>query len=238
MGAAAALTPMLFLLSLLLLTGASNAFGDDFERGLCTGDCRGWNWAASQQIDGSLTVIPGRGGKVLHTRTEARGARVPKAALIARPAKLRPGETVRIGFSIRVPADAPLNSIHLVDLECASCGEAGNPGIRLYLRHGRLRIDRAKIGHRDAWTDDAAPQLRHGRWHRIELDVTAGFGTAGRARARLDGVTVLEASGDTIIRPQAGAAAGADRIQIGLTASSNPMPATALFDDVTVLIVR
>jgi hypothetical protein len=237
----------MFLLSLLLtlLGGASlvaapapDAFGDNLERGLCVGGCRGWNWAASQQINGSLSVVAGRGGKVLRARTDARGSRVPKAALIARPIKLRPGTTVRISFLVMVPQGAPLDSIHLVDLECASCGEAGNPGIRLYLRHGRLRVDRAKIGERSAWTNDTASQLRHKHWHRIALEVAVGFGNAGGVRAYLDGKTVLEPRGDTIIRPQAGAAAGADRIQIGLTASSNTVPAVAYFDDVTVRIVR
>jgi hypothetical protein len=57
-------------------------------------------------------------------------------------------------------------------------------------------------------------------------------------RVRLDGRTVLEARGDTIIRPEAGQAAGADRIQIGLTASSNAGPATAWLDDVAVTILR
>lgn len=229
---------MLSLLFLLLLSGPPAAFAEDFERGLCLGGCRGWNWAASQQIDGTLAVVPGHGGRVLQARTQARGDRVPKAALIARPAKLAPGDTVRIGLSMFVPEGTPLNSIHLVDLECARCGEAGNPGIRLYLRHGRPRIDRSKIGYRDAWTNDSATQLRNGRWHRIEMAVTAGFGDAGRAEVRLDGTRVLAASGDTIIRPQAGAAAGADRIQIGLTANSNAVPAVALFDDVMVRIDR
>jgi hypothetical protein len=145
---------------------------------------------------------------------------------------------MRVAFFVMVPQGAPLNSIHLVDIECASCGEEGNPGIRLYLRHGRLRIDRSKIGVADAWTNDAAPQLRSGRWHRLELDVTLGFGTAGRLRARLDGRTVLEAQGDTIVRPSDGSTAGADRIQIGLTASSNAVPALAWFDDVAVTIRR
>jgi hypothetical protein len=242
-GAAEAVILLSFLLPLLAgaafaAAPAPDRFADDFERGLCLGGCRGWNWASSQQIDGSLAVVAGRGGKLLRAETKARGQRVPKAALIARPAKLAPGATARIGFSLMVPQGAPLNSIHLVDLECASCGIDGNPGIRLYLRHGRLRIDRAKIGVRDAWTNDRAPQLRHGRWHRVELDVTAGFGAAGQVRVRLDGRTVLEARGDTIIRPEAGQAAGADRIQIGLTASSNAGPATAWLDDVAVTILR
>jgi hypothetical protein len=230
MGTAETVIPLAFLLP--LLTGA--AVADRFDRGLCLGGCRGWNWASSQQIDGSVAVLNGR----LRARTEARGERVPKAALIARPAKLMPGGTARIAFSVMVPQGAPLNSIHLLDLECASCGEEGNPGIRLYLRHGRLRIDRSKIGVRDAWTNDVAPQLRHGQWHRVELEMIAGFGSAGRVRVHLDGRTVLEERGDTIVRPFGGQAAGLDRIQIGLTASSNAVPATAWFDDVAVTIRR
>ena len=231
---------LLSLLSLLAAAAAAQpaSFADDFERGLCLGSCRGWNWASSQQIDGALDLAPGRGGKILRARTQARGSRVPKAALIARPAKLAPGSSVRVAFDLMVPQGAPLNSIHLVDLECAACGEEGNPGIRLYLRHGRLRIDRSKIGHAEAWTNDRAPQLRHGRWHRVELDVTAGFADTGVAQARLDGRAVLTARGDTIVRPRRGASPGADRVQIGLTASSNPRPALAYFDNVRVTVAR
>ena len=230
----ALLLPLLLPACALAAAAAPDRFADEFERGLCLGGCRGWNWAASQEIDGRLAVAGGR----LRAETGPRGQRVPKAALIARPAKLPPGARARIAFSLMVPHGAPLNSVHLLDMECASCGESGNPGIRLYLRHGRLRIDRAKIGASHAWTNDAAPRLENGRWHRIDLDVTAGFGAAGTLRARLDGRTVLDESGDTILRPTGAAAAGFDRIQIGITASSNPVPAAAFFDDVSVEIGR
>jgi len=247
MGAAEAVIRTAFLLPLLLPlaatalaapTAAPDGFFDDFERGLCLGECVGWNWASSQQIDGTLAVIPGRGGHVLAAQTQARGARVPKAALIARPAKLAPGAVARMSFDMMIPDGTPLNSIHLADLECASCGEAGNPGIRLYLRHGRLRIDRSKIEERNAWTNDAAPQLVAGRWHRIDFEVAVGFAEAGYARVRLDGTEVLAARGDTIASPVGGAAAGADRVQIGLTASSNPVPARAYFDNVRLSVRR
>jgi hypothetical protein len=234
MGATQKVIPFL---SLLLATAPAEALSDDFERGLCLGGCRGWNWPASQQIDGRLDVVPGRGGKVLQARTGPRGARVPKAALIARPAKLAPGAALRVAFDMMVPEGAPLNSVHLVDIECASCGEDHNPGIRLYLRQGRLRIDRAKIGERHAWANNDAPQLRHGRWHRVELAISIGF-ESGSAEVRLDGETVLAARGATIGRPEGGASPGADRVQIGLTASSNAGPATAYFDNVRVTIAR
>ena len=228
----------MILLALLLAAASPDALAETFERGLCLGSCRGWNWASSQQIDGRLDVVPGRGGKVLRARTAARGERVPKAALIARPAKIAPGGTIRVAFDLMVPEGAPLNSIHLVDLECASCGEGGNPGIRLYLRHGRLRIDRSKIGHFPTWADNDATMIGHGRWHRIQLEVRTGFGDSGRAQVQLDGATVLTGRGDTIIRPEPGATAGADRIQIGLTASSNPGPAAAYFDNIRVTVSR
>ena len=226
---------------LLLLAAAVAApeVSDDFERGLCLGRCPGANWPASQQIDGALsTVRDPAGGRALQARVDGRGGeRVPKAALIARPAKIAPGNTVRVRFDLLVPEGAPLNSIHLVDLECARCGVPGNPGIRLYLRHGRLRIDRSKIGVPDAWTNDAAPQLRPRRWHRVDLEVTAGYGDAGRAEVRLDGAVVLEGRGDTIGRAR-GESPGADRVQIGLTANSNPGPAIAYFDNVAVTVER
>jgi hypothetical protein len=237
MGAARAMI-LLPLLLAAVAPAAAERFAEDFERGLCLGRCRGWNWAASQQINGTLAVVRTPTGRALLARTGPRGERVPKAALIARPAKVGSGGTVRVAFTFTVPAGAPLNSIHLVDVECASCGEAGNPGIRLYLRNARLRIDRAKIGVPHAWADDRAPQLRHGVAHRIELTVRTGFGAAAGAEVRLDGKTVLLGEGDTIPRPAGKAGAGADRIQIGLTASSNAAPAAALFDDIAVVITR
>ena len=228
------------LLALAAAAAAGDAIHDDFERGLCLGACPGWNWPASQRIDGDLATVrdPASGGRALRARVGPREGRVPKAALIARVPKIAPGQRVRVSFDLLVPEGAPLNSIHLVDLECARCGEGGNPGIRLYLRHGRLRIDRSKIGEEHAWTNDGAPQLRHRRWHRIELDVAAGFGEAGRAEVRLDGRSVLSARGDTLSRPLPGIAPGADRVQIGLTASSNARPAAAYFDNVRIEVER
>ena len=228
------------LLAGLAAAAAGGAIFDDFERGLCLSACTGFNWPADQQIEGDLAIVrdPASGGRALRASVGPRQGRVPKAALIARLPKIAPGQRVRVSFDLLVPQGAPLNSIHLVDLECARCGESGNPGIRLYLRHGRLRIDRAKIGEEHAWTKDDAPQLRRRRWHRIELDVAAGFGQAGRAEVRLDGQSVLSARGDTLYRPLPGIAPGADRVQIGLTASSNRRPAVAYFDNVRVEIGR
>jgi hypothetical protein len=201
------------------------AFGDDFDHGV------GGVWALRQQQSGTVDTVraPGRPGLVLRARAAAKGAGVTKAALVARPGAMRNGQTVRVGFDLMIPAGTPANSLQLVDLEFATCAEGGNPGIRLYLRRGRLRIDRSKIGIAKAWLDDAAPQLAGDRWYRVGLVVRLGAAD-GAAQVTLDGRTVLTGRGDTLLP----GADHIDRVQIGITANSNPVPATLYLDDVAV----
>lgn len=202
------------------------AFGDDFER------CIGPAWALRQQEGGVVDAVraPGRAGRALRARAGAKAGRVTKAGLVARTPAMRVGETVRVAFDLYVPRGTPLNSLQLVDLECATCGEGGNPGIRLYLRRGRLRIDRSKIGIARAWLDDTAPMLANDRWHRVALTVRLGA-ESGAARVMLDGRTVLVGRGDTLLP----GSDHADRVQIGITANSNPVPATLYIDNVAVV---
>jgi len=209
------------------------AFADDFEKGLCVGRCRGARWAILQQEDGSADVVaaPDRPGRVLRAMAAAKRDRVTKADLVARTAPMTEGTAVSIAFDLYVPKATPLNSIQLVDLECATCGEGGNPGIRLYLRNGRLRIDRSKIGIADAWVRDDAPTLTHDRWHHIGLTVRIGADHDGGARVLLDGEEVLAARGATIMKLLR---RHIDRVQIGATANSNPVPVTLYFDNVSV----
>lgn len=209
------------------------AFRETFARGLCTGTCPGAHWAIRQEVNGTVTVVPAphRPGSALRARAAARGIGVAKAALVHRSGPIRVGTTLDVAFDIFIPRGTPINSMQLVDIECATCGEGGNPGVRLYLRRGRLRIDRSKIGIAHAWTDESAPALEHDRWHRITWQLRIGQGADGAARVLLDGRQVLAARGATIT---AGDGAYADRAQIGITANSNPVPATAFFADIAV----
>ncbi len=199
------------------------SFSDDFEGGIAS------RWVR-QEKDGRLDVVPapGRPGRALRARAAPKRDAVTKAAVIARTAPIRIGQRVTVRFDLYAPAGTPLNSLQLVDLECATCGEGGNPGIRLYLRRGRLRIDRSKIGIAHAWTNDAAPQLTPARWHRVQLDVLVG--AVGTARVTLDGREVLAARGATLLP----GADHIDRVQIGITANSNAVPATLLIDNVAI----
>lgn len=226
-------------LALIAIPGDASAqmLRDDFERGLCVGSCRGAPWAITQEENGRVRVAaaPGRPGRALLAETGPKRGGVAKADVVARTRFLPAGTLVAIAFDLHVPRGTPLDSLQLVDVECASCGEGGNPGVRLYLRRGRLRIDRSKIGTRHAWTRDDAPQLVAGRWHRIVWRLRLGVGDDGTAGVTLDGREVLRATGATLAPlPRL----GADRVQIGITANSNPVPARVWFDNVSVTIAR
>ena len=169
------------------------ALADDFDAGLCTERCPRAIWYFRQLVDGQVSVVAdprGRGGVFQAAAGPSRG-RIAKAALVARLPHLGAGRRIAVSFDVMVPAGTPLNSVHLLDVECARCGTSGNPGIRLYLRHGRIRIDRDKIGIEHAWTNDRAPQLQAGRWHRIDAVIDLASDDRGGAAVRLDGREVL-----------------------------------------------
>ncbi|MBB5710977.1 heparin lyase I family protein [Sphingomonas xinjiangensis] len=213
------------------------SFADDFDNGLCVGRCPGAPWAIKQEVRGTVRAAPapGRPGQALLARAAPKSGGVAKADVVARLMPLPPGTRVTIAFDLRIPAGTPLNSLQLVDLECATCGEGGNPGIRLYLRRGRLRIDRSKIGIQHAWARYDAQPLNQDRWHHIIWQVRLGAGDDGHTRVTLDGNEVLAARGATLANlPRL----AVDRVQIGITANSNQIPAMAWFDNVRVTVSR
>ncbi len=200
---------------------------DDFEHGLD-------RWSLTQQIGGTVATAPAtdRRGRALRADAGPKVADVvAKADVVARIAPVARGGTIRVAFDLRIPTGFPRDSLQLVDLECATCGEGGNPGIRLYLRRGRLRIDRSKLGIAHAWAQDDAPVLAADRWYRVAWDLTVSDRDGGSARVTLDGRTVLAATGVT-------ARAHVDRVQIGITANSNPFPARVFVDAVEVRVSR
>ena len=198
--------------------------------GFADGIKRFW---ARQEIEGRVAqvMLPARGSVLRATAGPRRGV-VPKAALIARPAPMRTGTRLTVSFALMIPPGIPIDSVQVVDLECATCGEGGNPGIRLYLRRGRWRVDRSKIGVRHAWSNDSAPMLVPGRWHQVVWKVTLGDEAHGATQVLLDALQVLRATGATLLP----GADHADRVQIGITANSNPVPARLYLDDVTIAV--
>ena len=174
---------------------------------------------------GTLTCV---NGVMTATAGLKQDGRVGKAAAILPFGRLAGrGTTVTARAEVFIPGGAPIDSIHMMDLECKTCGVSGNPGLRLYLRDGRLRIDRAKIGERYAWVNDTAPRLPVDRWVTLEWTLGLSDQPDGWARVTLDGVPVLQATGRTVPRGPLGH--GIDRLQIGVTANSNPTAATVQF---------
>lgn len=170
-----------------------------------------------------------------------RGSQVGKSDLILAFTPLGAGRTIEMSGRFFFPADSRLDSLILMDLECASCGLDTNPGIRLYLRDGMLRVDRSKIGIEEPFLPRAPLAMKTGGWHRIGWEVTLGIGTAGRSRVFLDGQPVLDSQGTTLLS-QAVVSQFApikvreqtDRFQIGLTANSNTTRQSLYLDDVTI----
>lgn len=200
-------------------------------------------FAAIQSQRGSVTVQadphdPANGVAAMIAGPKSSG-RVGKADLIHRFAPVPRGGRIRVSARVMVPDGAPLNSVILMDLECATCGLDGNPGIRLYLRDGRLRVDRSKIGVRDAFLPSVGTRLQPGRWHDLVWEVVLGDGAEGRSVVTLDGARVMDARGTTVLLQRIVSqfentlvTEAVDRFQVGVTANSNSVAATAFMDDI------
>lgn len=211
-------------------------YADTFERGVCASRV-GCLWYLQQRVNGIVRAEPvaGRRGLALHALAgPKRGKTVAKAALVARIAPAGEGSVIRVSFDMMVPQGRPGNSLQLVDLECADCGWSHNPGVRLYLRHGRLRIDRSKIDVARAWVNDDGPQMVHGRWHRVAYEMRVSTGADGWARAYIDGTEVVSGTGRTLMLQRM---ESIDRVQVGLTANSNPEPAELWIDNVRIDVI-
>ncbi|RVV98464.1 hypothetical protein EKE94_05965 [Mesobaculum littorinae] len=185
-----------------------------------------------QEVGGRVSCRTTDAGPALHARAgPARKGVVTKAAVI-RPfprARARAGAVIEAEAMFLFPPGSPRDSVLLMDLECKHCGLAGNPGPRMYLRDGQLRIDRAKIGVHHAWARADTPKIPAGRWVRIRWRLRLGGAEEGRSQVWLDGREVLDDRGRTL--PEGGRVAALDRLQIGITAQSNDREAELFLRD-------
>lgn len=235
----------LFGAAFLAAVGARADQGDCGAAGLLsdfqTGDVA-QGFATRQLQQGELSVISDPldpTNRVAHSTAGAKGRKVGKAGFIHRFAWMGKGARLSMGARILIPEGSALDSVILMDLECAECGLDTNPGIRLYLRDGRLRVDRSKIGIRDPFYPTADTRLEPGTWHNLVWHVTLGAGNDGQSQVILDGQIVGDARGTTVLTQQIvskladiAVREGVDRFQVGLTANSNRSATSLLLDDV------
>lgn len=200
---------------------------------------RGFQFVQEKRGEVRAFKDPKDGGNgVAYMEASKKRGNVSKSALVLRFPPVPRGTEIEMGAEFYFPNGAALDSVILMDLECASCGPDTNPGVRLYLRDGRLRVDRSKIGVKEPFYPKKATQLTHDAWHEIVWRVRVGD-QEGTSEVYLDGELVGQDSGTTVltqrivdtladlkVREQV------DRFQVGLTANSNNRATVMLVDDV------
>lgn len=206
------------------------------------GDDVALGFAATQLQGGEVSVIVDPldpTNRVATSTAGPKGRKVGKAGFIHRFEWLGKGAELVMGARILIPEGSAADSVILMDLECAECGLDTNPGIRLYLRDGRLRVDRSKIGLRDPFYPTAETRIEPGTWHDLIWRVTIGVDDAGQSQVVLNGQIVGDARGTTVLTQEIVSKLadikvreGVDRFQVGLTANSNASATSLLLDDV------
>ena len=164
---------------------------------------------------------------------------VGKAGLSSRFGPLADGDTIVAQASFRLPEGQAADSLILMDFESANASVGANPGLRIYLRDGQLRVDRSKIGEADSWNGEYHEPIGASDWFDLRIELTQGDATTGAISVELNGVKVLAERGATMLTEETAAAHGIDlvggeldRFQIGLTANSNEETARVLARDV------
>lgn len=232
----------LFSSSIALPLAASEICGN---RGLISDFSDGHaarGFAAEQKQDGSIKLAADpkqASNQVVRLTAGPKGRRVGKGALIHRFAPIGIGNYVEMSARFFVPEGGKTNSVILMDLECASCGLDTNPGLRLYLRDGRIRIDRSKVGVKEPFYPRVDHKVSPERWYLIRWRVDLGDTALGQSEVYLDGKRVLNDRGVTVLTQRIVSQLAdikvkeqVDRFQVGLTANSNKSSTELLVDDV------
>lgn len=239
------ITPLALLLLGCFPPSLSNAadqrnLSDDFESGLE----KGAPWAAQQLQRGKARLMkdPTGDSDNMVLALEAgrkKGGKVGKADLIHRFEPLKMGKTINMKARFYIPKGTPLNSLILMDVECASCGLPKNPGVRLYLRDGRIRVDRSKIGIKEPFLPLKEKKVMQNKWFTVHWLLKLGDETGGISKVHLDDELVLDNQGTNLITQKIVDTLAdikikeqVDRFQIGITANSNKSKAKMLVDDV------
>jgi hypothetical protein len=167
---------------------------------------------------------------------------VGKASIIYEfPQPLREGDLLDIAAAFKLP---PLRGgrISLIDLECKYCGIETQPGFRLFMNEERaFYLERGKIGYGESFFQDRPPLAPVDTWFHIRWQTLFGR-DEGESRLWLDGALIAFARGanfpDFRVAQRLGAPLTAeqlDRVEIGITANSQPEPVVIYMDDIEII---
>lgn len=204
-------------------------------------------WKAKQLVNGTVerVIDPTNAGNTVAEAVAGAisGSTVGKADLIKKYEPIAVGSVINIEADFYFPAGSAMDKIHLMDIECDSCGVDNTPGVRLYVRNGELEIDRGKIGYNGDFTNGGPLTLTTDTWYTIGVGMIVGEGNAGPTVVEVNGQTLFDEAGTNIISQsvldQYGltlAAQHIDSIQVGLTANANSTDETLYFDNVSLEI--
>lgn len=226
-------------------TSGQVTFIDDFENGLVFEPATAWK--AKQLVRGTVELVSDSTNSTnqvaMATAGKISGGEVGKADLIKKYVGIPVGSTIEVKVDFFFPSGSSLDKIHLIDVECDNCGVEKTPGVRLYVRNGKLEIDRGKIGYDDDFKSNAS--LTTGRWYTIKMDLLIGENSSGKSKVYLDDNLIIDASGTNVISQsvldQYDLTLGAqhiDSIQVGLTANGNSSDQTLYFDNVSISVIE
>lgn len=196
--------------------------------------------AVGQLQRGALAVSTS--GDLMRFSAAPKTSTVGKAALSTRFEAIADGEALTARGAFLIPTGAPVGSVTLMDFESSNASVDTNPGLRVHLSDGEIRVDRSKIGVAEGLIAQGA-RIEPGAWFDLRVEVVQGDDDVGRIDIWLDGALVLSERCATILTEAAAVAHGIDlvggaldRVQVGITQNSNAVAATLLARDVAVTI--
>ncbi len=218
-------------------------FAEDFEAQTKYGT--GF-WKTKQLQRGSMALVDDPQGSSNRTalfRAGNKSFKVGKAALIKKVDPITHGDELTVTARFYFPSESPLDSVILIDKECSICGLDTNPGMRLYVRDARLRLDPSKIGYKESINQNVEHKLELDRWHTVVWRSVLGTGSKGIDQVFVDGVMVIDSQHTNVITQEIADAYNLmltgeyiDTVQIGITANSNSKTTELLVDDVLIQV--
>lgn len=157
-------------------------------------------------------------GNVTLMRAGSAGSKVGKSTYSTAISTTDNSGLVTAEFDFMIPDGSPTSHIYLADIESKAASSGYNPGVRIQVRDGIIRVERGKIGIKELWPADM-DKLETGRWYSLKVELRPGAGNDGEVRLYLDGKKVVDEVGQTIDTTSSNS--WIDTVQVGLTANVN-----------------
>lgn len=192
----------------------------------------------AMQLNSGDVGMPFDGTTLVHTVDASSSGDITKSTVNMGFDPVENGDIITISMDFFIPDGSPTDQIFIADFESSTANTGTHPGVRIFLRDGYLRVDRAKIGEEDGWFADHDP-IQSGEWNSIEVVLVPGDDDTGQMMIFLNGQLVLQEAGATILTQEALGDTSftltggeIDRVQVGLTANNGPSEAAIVTSNI------